>query len=236
MNHGIFTPPSLASCHSSPETLHMIRRDRKAFTLIELLVVIAIIAVLIGLLLPAVQAAREAARRAQCVNNLKQIGLAMHNYHDTHGVAAAGHARLLRRDLAGLHPPLPRADGAGQRVQLQQAALRPRRRTRRSRRATSRPSSARATRRNGPISTALGVMTGVDLFPQLRGQLRLDRRRSAAHDPGLDLRGGPVHVHRPLLQRRPRRLAEQGEDDRPGVHHRRHEQHDAGLGVDHRRR
>ncbi len=54
---------------------------RHAFTLIELLVVIAIIAVLIALLLPAVQAAREAARRAQCVNNLKQIGLALHNYH-----------------------------------------------------------------------------------------------------------------------------------------------------------
>ncbi|MHC5537895.1 DUF1559 family PulG-like putative transporter [Singulisphaera rosea] len=56
---------------------------RRGFTLIELLVVIAIIAVLIALLLPAVQAAREAARRAQCINNLKQIGLALHNYHTT---------------------------------------------------------------------------------------------------------------------------------------------------------
>jgi len=77
---------------------------RLAFTLVELLVVIAIIGILIALLLPAIQAAREAARRATCTNNMKQIGIALHNYHSVYERFPMGYGDWCCGQLGGTDP------------------------------------------------------------------------------------------------------------------------------------
>jgi len=88
-------------------TLPGISLRRRGFTLIELLVVIAIIAILVALLLPAVQQAREAARRSSCKNNLKQIGLALHNYHETHNTLPMGNSSFSGWGLSWMPALLP---------------------------------------------------------------------------------------------------------------------------------